>query len=192
MIKSEHRVQHSPSAAYIEYCIHCILHRPNMDCLPLPASLSSLGRTCCTQVCTFPQLWVNKSVESQLPSHLTPELPTPVWPPPSPPPILQDCGLQVHLQTRSMPASKCTSKLTLSQPPRVFPNLHNYGLQVGMITTSKCISILAQSPPQRVSPNSHNYGLEVRIIKASKYLSKFPQPRRQSVSLSSLDYGMVK
>ena len=48
MIKSSHRVQHTPSTAHTEYCIHRVLHHPKIDCLPLPASLSSLSGPCCT------------------------------------------------------------------------------------------------------------------------------------------------
>jgi len=82
-IKSQHRVQHTPSTAYTEYsihqvqhtpctasteyCIHRILHHPKINCLPLSASFPSLGRPCCTQFSTFPQLRVNQWIESQLP-----------------------------------------------------------------------------------------------------------------------------
>jgi len=48
------------SAAYTEYSIHHVLHHPNIDCLPLPASISSLSRPCWTQFSTFPQLRVNQ------------------------------------------------------------------------------------------------------------------------------------
>jgi len=98
---SIHWVQHTQSTAYTEYCIHCGLHHPKIDCLPLPASVSWLGRPCCTQISTFPQLWVNQWMESQLPSRLPPD-----WPPPSTPPISLDHGLPVHLQCSSITASK--------------------------------------------------------------------------------------
>jgi len=101
---STHRVQHSLSTAYTAY-----RHHPKIDCLPLPASLSSLGRPCCTQFPTFPQLRVKQWIESHLLSHLPPELQPAVWPPPSTPPISLDRGLQVHLQTQSITASKCIS-----------------------------------------------------------------------------------
>ena len=55
---SIHRVQHTPSTVYTEYSIHRVLHHPNINCLPLAASLSSLGRPCCTQLSTPPQLRV--------------------------------------------------------------------------------------------------------------------------------------
>jgi len=68
-ITKEHEVQSSltislcndqeliPSTAYTEYCIHRVLHHPKIDCLPLPASLSSLSRPCCTQFSTFPHIY---------------------------------------------------------------------------------------------------------------------------------------
>jgi len=78
-----------------------------------------------------------------------------------------DLGLQVHLQTRSITASKCISQL------------HNLGLQMHLhtclITASKCISKLALSwPPSAslsstwswppsASPNSLDHGLQVHL-----------------------------
>jgi len=38
---SIHRIQHTPSTAYTEYCEHCVLHHLMIDSLPLPTSLSS-------------------------------------------------------------------------------------------------------------------------------------------------------
>ena len=84
-------------------------------------------------------------------------------------PILLDHVLQVHLETRSITASKCVS------------NWHNYGPQVYLqhprIRASKCISKLAQSQPPSVSPNLHNYSLKVhhqcRSIPVSEWMSLF-------------------
>jgi len=145
-----HRVQHTPSTAYIEYRIHWVLHTPRtciiprLTVFPLPASLSSLGIPCCIQFSTFQQLRVEEWIESQLQSRLPPELPPPDWPPPSTPPISLDHGLQVH------------SKLAWSQPPSVSLNSHDYGLQVRTITAPKCISKLAQSQPPSVSLTSQD------------------------------------
>jgi len=108
---SIHRVQHTPSTVYTEYCIHPVMYHSKIDGLPLPASLSSLSRPCYTQFCTFPQSRGNQWIMSQLPLHLPPELPPPDWPPPSTLPISLDHGLQVHLWTCSIIASKCISKL---------------------------------------------------------------------------------
>jgi len=139
MIKSLHWIQYTPSTAYTEYCMDHVLHHPMIDCLPLPAILSSLGRPCCTQFSTFPQFRVNQWKESQLTSHFPPELPPPDWPPPSTPPISLDHGLQVHLQTRLIIASKWISRLAQSQPPSESANSLEYGLHVRTITASESI-----------------------------------------------------
>jgi hypothetical protein len=49
-IYSIHSVQHTLSTAYTPYCIII-----RFDCLLLPSSPSSLGRTCCTQFSPFAQ-----------------------------------------------------------------------------------------------------------------------------------------
>jgi hypothetical protein len=89
-----------------------------------------------------------------------------------------DHGLQMHLQTRSISASKCISEL--------------HDLQTRSITTSKCISEfnwisacmcvskLARSRPPSTSP--------VHTITASKFISKFSQSR---VSRCPCDYAPV-
>jgi len=69
--------------------------------------------------------------------------------PPSASPYLLYYSLQVHLQTRSITASKCIFKFALSQPPCVSPNSLNYSLQVHIhtrsITASECISMFTPS-----------------------------------------------
>jgi len=132
MIMSWHQVQHTPSTAYTEYCIHRVLHHPNIDCLPLPASLSSLGRPCCTQFSTFPQLRVNQWIESQLPSCLPPALQPPDWPPPSTAPNSLDHGLKVHLHTRSITASQYISEFTQYRSPIASPTSLDHGLKVNL------------------------------------------------------------
>jgi len=92
---------------------------------------------------------------------------------------------QVLLQSRSIIAYKCISKLAQSRPPSASlssrsrpqsasPNSLDYGLQVRTITASNCISKLARSPPQSASPNSLDHALQVhlstRSITASKYI----------------------
>jgi len=141
MIKSSHRLQHTVSTAYTRYCII-----PRSTVFPLPASL--LADHVCTQFSKFPQLRVNPWIESQLLSRLPPELPPPDWPPPDwPPPsgpsISLNHGLQVHLQTHSITASKCIYKLARLQPPSASPNSldqsHQVHLQTCSITPSKYI-----------------------------------------------------
>jgi len=67
MIKSSRHVQHTPSRAYTDCWIQCIMHLPKTDRLPLPPSLSSVGRSSCTQLPRFRLLPVNQWVESHLP-----------------------------------------------------------------------------------------------------------------------------
>ena len=52
-------------------------------------------------------------------------------------------GLQLHLETRSIPASKCISEFSRSQSPSASPNAIDHSLKVHLqtrtITASKCI-----------------------------------------------------
>jgi len=133
-----------------EYSIHCVLHKlgtvytvyciiptSNISCFQ---SVSSLGRSCCTQFSPFLQLQVNQSMESQLLSHPPPKQ----WPPDRHPPctalLSLDSVFQVHLQSHSITASKGISKLTWSQPPSAFLILHDCCLKVCTIMAFKCIS----------------------------------------------------
>jgi len=175
-----------------EYYIHRVLHHPTIDCLPLPASLSALSGPCCTQFSTIPQLRVNQWIESQLPSHMPPDLlpppdslppdslPTdslpPDWPPsdqslpdqppPSTPPILIDHGLQVYLLTRSITASKCISEFTRSRPPSASPNSLNHGLQVHLWVHS-----ISRSPS--AAPNTLDHGLQVHLQGATAGVRRY-------------------
>jgi len=133
-----------------------------MDFLPLPASLSSTVTPCCTQLTTLLQLRVNQRIESQLLSRLPPRLPPLDRPPLSSASMLLDHGLQVHLQTRSITASK----FTLSWPPSAF-------LQSCSITASMCTSKLVQSRPASASPNLHDHGHQVYVLSRSITASKF-------------------
>jgi len=164
-----------------ENSIHCILHYPRIDCLHLPGSLSFLGRPCCIQFSIFPQLRVNQWIESPLLSRLPPELPPPDRPPPNTPPISLHQGLQVHLQTRSITASKCISKLA-----RLWPTISlEHVLYVRTIMALKCIYKVTWLQP----PSSHNHGLQVhlqtRLITACKCVSKLAQSQPPSTSLMS-------
>jgi len=162
---SIHPVQHTPNTAYTEYSMNRILHHPKIDCLPLPASLSSLGRPCCTQFTTFLQFRVNQWIESQLPSRLPTELYR-----------LQIDRPQVLLQSPLIMASKCISTLARSHPPSVSLYSLNHNLQVHLqtrsITASMCITKLARLLPR----SSHDHGLQVNLhthsITASKYIFK--------------------
>lgn len=202
------------STAYIEYCICYILHLPNIDCLRLPASLSSSGGPCCIQFSTLPQLWVNQKIECQLPSCLPSELLPPHWPPPSTAQISLNHCLQVHLHTCLVTTSKCTSKLSQLWPPGlhdhgfsgVSPSSLDYGLRLHLqtcsITAWKCISILAWWWPRSLhyhgipndSANILNHCLrvylEVCTMTASKCITNIAQSRLSSVFPNSIDSAL--
>jgi len=199
-----HQVLHTPSTAYTEYCIHRVLHHPKIDCLSLPASLSSLGGPYCTQLSTFPRLRVNQWIECLVPSHLPPDLPFPDWPPSSTPPILIDHGLQVHIPTRLIIASKCISEFNLISASKCISKLarlrppsaslssldHDFQvhLQTPLLTASKCISQLHDLDvqmhlPTRLIPASKCIS-ESNSILASKCISKLTWSRPPSASLS--------
>jgi len=118
-----HPVQLTPSTAYTEYSIH-----PKIVCLPFmlmitswplnvasgsgvppnkidrPSQLSMRAQRW-SHLITFPRLWVKYQMERVSA--------------PSTPPIDY---LQVLLQSCSIMASKCISKLARSQPPSAYPN----------------------------------------------------------------------
>jgi len=114
----------------------------------------------------------------------------------------QDHGLQVHLQSCSITASK----LAQSWPPSASANSLDHGLQcasptsldyalqvhiqTGMITASK----LGASWSPSVSPNLHNSGIQVHLQTSSitflECISKFIWSRPLSVSPNPLDYHL--
>jgi len=155
--------------------IHRVLHTPStgssQDQLsPATSQLSSLGGPYCTQLSTFPRLRVNQWIESQLPSHLPSDLPPPNRLPASTPPISIDHGLQVYLQTRritafkfassrtpsaylqtrSIAASKCISKLARSRPKSASPNSLDHALKVHLSTRSITASKYIANDRRRV------------------------------------------
>jgi len=148
------------------------MHHPNIDCLPLPASLSTLTPLCFTQFSTFPTLLVNQWTESQLPSHLPSKLHPPDCPPPSTVPISLNNGLKVHLQTIIIMASKCIATLARSRPPSVYPDSLDCSMQVCTIMASKSMSKLVRSQPQNVSQFSLNHYLQVYLQTCSITPSK--------------------
>jgi len=87
-------------------------------------------------------------------------------------------GRQLHLQPRSITASKCISKFAPSRPPSASQNSLYHGLQVHLwvhsISASKCISKLARSRPQSAFLSSLDLGVQVHLsthsITASKYI----------------------
>jgi len=95
-----HNQESTLSTASTEYSILWVQHHLKIDCLLRPSLLSSLGKLCFTEFSTFPQLWVNQSIESQLLLCLPTQQPPQDWPPPSTPPTSHNHGLQVYLSTR--------------------------------------------------------------------------------------------
>jgi len=102
-----------------------------------------------------------------------------------------DHGLQVHLQTHLIMASKF-----ISRPARLrAASLHNHGLQVHLYTclipASKCISEFTRSQSPSASPIPLDPGLQVHLwvhsISVSKCISNLAQSRPPSASLSSLE-----
>jgi hypothetical protein len=124
------RVLHSPSTAYTEYCIHCVLPHSMIDCLPLPASLSYFSRPYCTKFFTFAHWWVHQWIVSQLVSRFPPELAPPDWPPSSTHPVSLNHILQVYLQACSITVSKYISKLARSWLTSASQNSVDYSPQV--------------------------------------------------------------
>jgi hypothetical protein len=116
---STHQVQHTLCTAYSVYCII-----QNIDCLPLPASLSSSGRPWCIQFFTFPQLRVYPWIESKLSLRLPREHPPSDWMPLCTALISLDYNDHVHLETCLIIASKCISILTQLRSPSLFDHRH--------------------------------------------------------------------
>jgi hypothetical protein len=188
-----HPVRHMLSTAYTQYCI---IPRSTVSRSQPASHLSSVYAPCCTQFPSFPQLRLNQWLVFQLPLGLLPDLPPPDRPlsdrpPPIPPPILIDCGLEVDLQCHSIMASKCISKLTRvrtgkASPCSLDPRLH-VPHQTDLITASK----FAWSWPSSESSTSLNHGFQwhhyTRSIMATKCFSTFNPSWHPSASATSLN-----
>ena len=187
-----------------EYSIYQVQHYFLMPSPPLTASISSLGWYC-TQLSTVPQLHINQSIVSQLPSYLPSN-----QPPPSTSPISLDHSLEVHVQTGSVIASKCISEFTQSQHLSTTPILLNHGLKAHQWATSipisNCIIKFARWWRQSASLSSIDLGLQVhllcphdlslqvhletRSITASLCIINHDWSQCRSSSLSSHDLGL--
>jgi len=141
------------------------MHHPNINCFPIAASLSSLGgpnilNSVHSHNYELTNEYSPSSHHASLPNY-----------------YLQIDRLQVLLETRSMMASKCISKLTRSRPPGVSPDLLDCSLQVPphthSITASKCTSRLAWLRPASASPNSLDPGLQMVLRTRSITACKF-------------------
>jgi len=153
--------------------------------------LTSLGGLCCTQLCIFPWVWVNQSIESQLPLHLPSSLYLPDQPSPCTAPISSGHSLQVHRLSPSHMASLWLSEFTWSGPRSISPNLFYRCLHVCTIIVSQLISILAWLQPPSASLSSLNLSLQLHpkthMIKASKYVSNLTKPLPLCASLRWLN-----
>jgi len=254
-----------------EYNIHRELHHSMIGPLLLPASLSSLGRPCCTHLSKFPRSWVWRIDRVSAPGcaflpiyrlqidqlhvifHIwlfmaypciselawsQPPSSHDLWPPNSFKPGFQlhlpahsIFGLQGNLQTPLITASKfgqwMASQLVPSRRPTASVSARNLGrfvhLQRRSITASKCISQFTRSsvfncitklPPLRppsslndmasklvrswlpsASLSSLDFGLfvhlQTRSITASKGISQFTRSRPPSAFRSSLDHSLL-
>jgi len=104
----------------------------------------------------------------------------------------------VHLQTRSISASKCSSQFTRSRPPIASPNSLDHGLKVHLwvhsTSASQCISKLDRSRPPSASLSLLYFGLQVnlqtRSITAFQCISKLDRSRPASAFLRSLNLGL--
>jgi len=98
---------------------------------------------------------------------------------------------KVHLETRSIMASKCISKLARLRPPSSHGHRLQVHLQTRSITACMCISKLTQSRSRSASLSSLDHSLQVSVqiqsITASKSMSKLARSRPRSGSLSSLN-----
>ena len=143
-----------------KYSIHRVLHHPIIDFLWLSVIVSSLGGPGYTQLCTYPWSWVWPMYRVSAPVHAL---------------LLIYClhiaHLQVHLQARSIMASKCMTKLAESQPPRSHDqrpsNSFDYNLKVHLsvysISGCKWITKVALSWPPSTSHSSLNSGFQVDL-----------------------------
>jgi len=206
---SIHRVQHTPSTASTQdwlFSLHSHDYKLTHECSfsfrrtslhDRPPSSSSPsehnGKVTLSHShgCELTNWWIEShhpvrrpSTTSKYSSNLTRS-----WPP-SASPILFDHGIQVYLQTRSITAFKCISKLARLRPTCSHEHALQVHLQSCSITASKCNSNLARSRPPSISPNSLDYGLQVCTSVASKCISNLAGSLPPSESPISLDHGL--
>jgi len=177
---SWHRVQHTPSTASTQdylSSLHSHHHELTPECSfsfrrtslhDRPPSASSpwelKGKVTLSHShgCDLTNWWIEFPHQARCPStaskyfsKLTSSRP------PSASPNSLDHSLQVHLQTRSITATKCISKLPWLRPP----SSHDHGLQVHLwvhsILVSKFISEFTRFRPPSVYLNSLDHGLQV-------------------------------
>jgi len=179
----------------IEYSVHQVLQHRMIDFLSHPAGLALLGRSCRTQLSTFPRSWVRPM--NRVSASVRPVLP--IYG------LLID-NLQVLLHSRLIMAFKSISKLARSWPPSASPKSLKLGLQVHLQTGSITASMIARSMTSKLiqlrhrpaSLKSLNLRLQVHLQSRSVTASTFAQSMASkpvglwppSASLSSLDLGL--
>ena len=101
------------------------------------------------------------------------------------------------LQSRSIAACKCISKLYRSRPKSASPNsldpVLKVHLQTGSSTATKCIFKLAQSRPPSASPKSLNHGRKVHLsihsIMDYKYIVNERRPVDGDTGVKVVDWA---
>jgi len=211
---SYHRVQHKPSTtASPQYCLSSFqsdgyestpecsfsFRRASLQDRPPPASSpwELKGKVTSSQShgCKLINWWIESRVPGTPPiDRLQVLLQSPL-----------DHGLQVHLDTRLITASKWISELldyylemhletrsiTASSES---PTSVHYSLQVHLlvhsITALQCISKLTRSLPPSSHDHSFQVHLQTRSIMASKCISEYTRSWPASASLNLLDHGL--
>jgi len=196
MIMSWHRVQHTPSTASTQDCLSS-LHFHHYELTPessfsfrrtslhdrppsagSPWELKGQVTLSHSHGCELTNWWIESNHPVRRPST-APKYSSNLARsrPPSASPISLNHGLQVHLQTRSITASKCISKLARLLPASSHEHRLQVHLQARSITILECISKFTRSLHPSVSPNMLGYRLQVHLqthsITASEYISEF-------------------
>ena len=94
----------------------------------------------------------------------------------------------MHLQTRSIIASKCISTLARSWPPSASPSSLNHGLQVHL-----WVHLITRSSSASLNSLDHDLGVHlwVQSITASKRISTYTRLPHLSASPNLLEHGFV-
>ena len=99
----------------------------------------------------------------------------------------------MHVQTCSITASKCITKLARLRPPSASQNSLNHRLQVYLQSCCITASMSIPNPAPLWHPCSHNHGLQVHLhihsIVASKCISIVTRSRSPSASPNLLNQG---
>jgi len=200
---SIHLVQHTPSTAYTKYRIQWVQHPAKIVCLPFILIITSwplntasdTSMTPYTIDCHQPVLHENPMAMSpcHIPtvgSYLTDDWSLSSWhamhqPHSSTHPISLNQVLLVHIQTCSIVAFKCISKLTELQLPSASPNLLDHGNQVYLESSSITACTFALSRISSTSPHLLDYGIQVDRIMTSMFSSILLRLRHPSAYLQT-------